>query len=227
MKKNFRKEAGSVYSTTADEAAAKALLSEAGVSSGSFAITYRSDRAYDVKVAEYAKAAWEKLGFTVELKGLDVKAYETALYSGDFDVIALDYQGLTTNAYSALAPFVPAYSGSVVSVEDGASGVAPHVTGYASEAYTKLLDELLEATQRKERVKKLIEVEKIMAEECPAIALVHYSNAYLASSELKGLETSPYGYTDFTNATIKNYKEKNEAYLAEKEAADKATQEAK
>ncbi len=224
LKKNFRKEAGSVYATTADEANAKALLAEAGVSSGSFAITYRSDRGYDVKVAEYAKTVWEKLGFQVELKALDVKAYEEALYNGDFDVIALDYQGLTTNAYSALAPFVPAYSGSVVSVEEDTTGVAPHVTGYASEEYTKLLDELLEATKREDRVKKLIEVEKIMAEDCPAIALVHYSNAYLASSELKGLETSPYGYTDFTNATLKNYKEKNEAYIAEKEAAEAAAE---
>ena len=68
----------------------------------------------------------------------------------------------------------------------------------------------------------MIEVEKLLADECPAIALVQYSNAYLASSELKGLETSPYGYTDFTNATLKNYKEKNEAYIAEKEAAEAA-----
>ena len=220
MKKSFRSSAKNVYDTKADTAGAKKLLKEAGVSSGSFAITYRSDRAYDVKVAEYAKKAWEGLGFTVTLKGLAAKAYEAALYEGDFDVIALDYQALSTNAYAALAPFAPAYSGSVVSVDTEASGISPHVTGYASEEYSALLDEILSETQRDARVKKLILLEQILADDCPAIALVQYTNNYLASSELKGLATSPYGYTVFTDAKLKNYKEKNEAYLAEQEEAE-------
>lgn len=222
MKKNFRDQADDVYSTAADVNAAKSLLSEAGVSSGSFAITYRNDREYDVKVAEYAKGVWEGLGFTVTLEGLSADAYETALYTGDFDVIGLDYVGLSTNAYAALAPFAPTYSGSIVSVAEDSTGVAPHVTGYSSDAYTALLDEVLSATERKARVDKLIEVEKLLAEDCPAIALVFYTNNYLASSELKGLKTSPYGYTIFTDAELKNYKEKNESYLAAQEALENA-----
>ncbi len=222
MSKSFRKEAGKVYSVSADAEAAKSLLKEAGVSSGSFAITYRSDREYDIKVAEYAKGVWEGLGFSVSLKGLEVEAYEKALYGSDFDVIALDYQTLSTNAYSALAPFAPEYSGSIVSVDVASSGIAPHVTGYNSESYNNLLNEILELTERKDRVKKLVELEKLMAEECPAIALTFYTNNYLASSELKGLEISPYGYVDFTEAKLKNYAEKNEAYLAAQEALEDA-----
>lgn len=219
MKKHFRDEADDVYATSADENAAKALLSGA---SGSFAITYRSDREYDVKVAEYAKGVWEKLGFTVTLKGLDAKAYETALYTGDFDVIGLDYIGLSTNAYAALAPFAPTYSGSVVSVADDSTGVTPHITGYTSDAYTALMDAVLAATDRVARVEKLIDAEKLLAEDCPAIALVFYTNNYLASSDLDGLETSPYGYTIFTEAELSNYAEKNEAYLAAQEAKENA-----
>ncbi|MBR4288034.1 MAG: hypothetical protein IKT50_01190 [Clostridia bacterium] len=222
MKKHFRDEADDVYSVTADANAAKALLSEAGVSSGSFAITYRNDREYDVKVAEYAKGVWEALGFTVTLNGLSAKEYETALYNGNFDVIGLDYMGLSTNPYAALAPFAPTYSGSVVSVAEDSTGVAPHVTAYNSEAYTALLDEVLELSERKARNAKLIEVEKMLAEDCPAIALAFYTNNYLASSELKGLETSPYGFTIFTDAELKNYDEKNAAYLAAQEALEQA-----
>lgn len=218
MKKSFRNEAGAVYQTGADVDGAKALLKEAGVSSGSFTITYRSDRAYDEKVAEYAKGVWEGLGFKVTLSGLKEDAYEKALYDSKFDVIALDYQALSTNPYSALAPFAPAYSGSVVSVDADSSGVAPHVTGYSSDAYTALLDEILAETDRGARNKKLIELEKIMAEDCPAIALTFYSHAYLASSDLKGLDVSPYGYTIFTEAKLKNYKDKNAAYLEALEA---------
>lgn len=227
MKKNFRSAAKNVYDKNADLDEAKSLLKKAGVSGGSFAITYRDDRAYDKDVAEYAKKTWEGLGFKVSLKGLDAESYEKALYSSDFDVIALDYQALSTNAYAALAPFAPAYSGSVVSVAFDASGITPHVTGYTSEAYSKLLDEVLGETERSARVKKLVELEKILAEDCPAIALVQYSHNYLASSDVKGLETSPYGYTIFTDATVKKYAEKNEAYIAEQDALEKAEKAAK
>ncbi|MBR5295463.1 MAG: hypothetical protein IKU24_02595 [Clostridia bacterium] len=201
MKKNFRDTAKDVYATKANAEDAKNLLKEAKVSGGTFAITFRNDRAYDEEVAEYAKKTWEALGFKVSLNGLDAEAYEKALYEGNFDVIALDYQALSTNAYAALAPFAPSYSGSVVSVDAESSGIAPHVTGYVSEEYEKILDEVLAETEREERVKKLVELEKILAEDCPAISLVEYSHNYLASSQLKGLETSPYGYTVFTNAT--------------------------
>ncbi len=227
MKKNFRSSAKAVYSTKAKVDEAKSLLKEAGVSGGSFAITYRNDRAYDAEVAEYAKGVWEGLGFKVSLNGLDVEAYEKALYAGSFDVIALDYQALSTNAYSALAPFAPAYSGSIVSVDTESSGIAPHITGYESENYNKLLDEVLAATDRSARLKKLIEVEKLLAEDCPAIALTFYTNNYLASSDLKGLEVSPYGYTLFTEAKLKNYDKKNKAFVEAREAAEAAEKAAK
>lgn len=217
MNKSFRKEAGAVYSVTADVAAAQSLLSQAGVSGGSFSITYRSDRAYDQKISEYAKGVWEGLGFKVTLKGLALPAYEEALYGSDFDVIGLDYFGLSTNAYAALAPFAPSYSGSVVSVDANSSGIAPHVTGYSSDAYTALLDEILNETTRKGRNEKLIALEKLLAEDCPAVALSFYTNNYLASDELKDLDTNRYGYTVFTDATLKNYKEKNAAWEAQQE----------
>ncbi len=222
MKKSFRSEAGKLYNTAGDLEGAKALLKEAGKKSGSFAITYREDRAYEKAVAEYAKGVWESLGFKVELSAKKADAYEKALMGGTFDVIALDYQSLSTNAYAALAPFAPAYSGSEVSVSVDSVGTSEHVTGYTSDAYTALLDEVLESTDRKTRTKKLIEIEKMLGEDCPAIALAFYAHNYLASSELKGLETSPYGCTLFTNAVLKNYEERNEAYLAAEEAALKA-----
>ena len=98
------------------------------------------------------------------------------------------------------------------------SGIAPHVTAYNSEAYTALLDQILEETTRSGRHAKLIELEKLFAEECPATAMVFYSHNYLASSDLKGLDVSPYGYTIFADAVLKDYKERNEDYLAKVEA---------
>ena len=214
MKKQFRDLAKDVYSTEAKMDDAKSALKKAGVNGGNFTISYRKDRAYEEEVAKYAQGVWKKLGFKVSLKALDEKAYETALYTGEFDVIGLDFQALSTNAFSVLAPFAPTYSGSVVSVDTESSGISPHITGYESKEYTALIDEALAATTRSERAKKLVEAEKLLASDCPAIALVFYSHNYMASKDLKGLDVSPYGYTVFTNATLKNYDEKNEAYLA-------------
>lgn len=222
MKKSFRSTAKDVYSTKANAEEAKSLLKDAGVKGAEISITFRSDREYDAEVAKYAKKTWEALGFTVSLKALDVEKYEKALYNGDFDVIALDYQALSTNPYSALAPFAPEFSGSIVPVDTESSAVTPHITGYQSEEYSKIMNEVLDATERSARIKKLVEAEKLLAEDCPAIALVFYSNNYLASSELKGLETSPYGYTLFTNAKLKKYQQKNEAYLLALEAEEAA-----
>ena len=222
MKKHFRDEAKAVYSTSANVKEAKSLLSKAGVKSGSFTITYRSDRAYDAAVAKYAKGVWESLGFTVSLNGLKIDEYETALYNSDFDVIGLDYQALSTNPYAALAPFAAEYSGSVVSVDTKSSGITPHVTGYKSEKYTKLLNDVLSKTKRADRNKALMEVEKLLANDCPAIALVFYSHNYLASDELDGLEVSPYGYTIFSDAVLDDYKTKNEKIEKERNEAAKA-----
>jgi len=222
MKKNFRDEAKAVYSTSANAKDAKSLLNKAGVKSGSFTITYRSDRAYDAEVAKYAKGVWEGLGFKVSLKGLEVQAYEDALYAGDFDVIALDYQALSTNPYSALAPFAPQFSGSIVSVEDDSTGVTPHVTGYKSDKYNKLMNDVLSKTKRSDRIKVLIEAEKLLASDCPAIALVFYSHNYLASDELDGLDVSPYGYTIFSDAELDDYAEKNEKIEKARIEAEKA-----
>ncbi len=221
LSKSFRDQAGEVYSAKGDAAAAKSKL---GGNTGSIALTFRSDREYDQAVAEYVKGVWESLGFTVSLRGLDPAAYETALYTGDFDVIALDYQGLSTNPYSFLAPFATRYSGSAVSVADDSEGFTPHITGYESDEYDAKVDEIMSLTSRSDRHEKLVELEKFFVEEAPACALVSYVNSYLASSEMSGLEMSPYGYTRFDGATLKDYAAKNAAYTAAQEAAAAAAE---
>lgn len=219
---SFRKEAGAVYSAAGDADKAKSLLKEAGVSSGSIRLTYREDRSYEEAVAKYAKSVWDALGFSVSLDAVSASSISEAISSGKYDVIGLDYTGLSTNPYAFLAPFAPGYCGAVVSVDPEDELESLHPTGYESKAYESLLDEVLAATERKARNEKLIELEKLFATECPAAALVTYKNNYLASSELSGLSGSIYGYTEFTNATLKDYKTKNEAYLEMEKAAEEA-----
>lgn len=172
-KTSFAEERTSKLKTTADVEGAKALLKEAGVTSGSFTITVR-DSVVDVAVAEYAKAQWEKLGFKVEVKALGYKGYSyyeqtgfetndagerdgykiepvysnlvkdeynNALKAGDFDVIGIDFNMLSTDAFAALAMFGTTYSGGAydLSVTADTFEEIPHVTGYVSDEYTSII----------------------------------------------------------------------------------------
>lgn len=214
MGTSFRQEAGDLYSTSANAEQAKSLLSSAGVSGGSFTLTYRIDRDYDKEIANYAKGVWEKLGFKVKLVPLSRNEYVTALTSGDFDVIGLDYQGLTTSAYSYLAPFATAYSGNVVSVDDDSKGYTPHVTGLENAEYDAMVDSILDKTSRADRAKILVELEKKFNELCPATALCFYTDYYMASSDLKNLRSSQFGYRIFDDVMLNNYQEINKVYYS-------------
>ena len=216
---SFRKEAGAVYAATAETEKAQSLLSEAGVRSGSFTLTYRKDRSYEEAVAQYAKTPWEALGFSVKLNGVSSEELVTRIAESDFDVIGLDFIGLSTNPYAFLAPFAPSFSGAVVSVDPADEGESLHPTGFVSEEYEAMLDEILASTDRKTRTQKLILLEQLFNTASPATALVTYKNNYLASKELSGLSGNLFGYTEFTKATLKDYKNKNEAYEQKEKAA--------
>ncbi|MPN14765.1 Oligopeptide-binding protein OppA [bioreactor metagenome] len=149
------------------------------------------------------------------------KDYTAALYSGNFDMILLDYQGLSTSAYSFLAPFATRYSGEPVSVEDNSKGYTPSVTGFENAEYDAAIDAVLAATTRADRASLLHTAEGLFVKYMPAAPLVFYYDSYLVSSELTGLKNSAFGTRIFKDAVLKNYKDKNAAYLAKKDAKDK------
>ena len=70
---SFRSSGGTLYNTTADVDGAKALLKEAGVTSGSFTISYieECESGVNKAVAEYVAGVWTELGFEVKVSGLD------------------------------------------------------------------------------------------------------------------------------------------------------------
>ncbi len=220
VKDDFRANGGELVSTTADVAAAKALLKEAGVTKGSFTITCRNDEV-DIAVAEYAKNAWEELGFTVKIDKTGTKevpssnANESAVYNdlyteayktGDFDVIAVDMQAIANDAYAVLAPFATKYSGGGVDMTSDTYDVIGHVTGYASEAYDKLIDEVYDAENAEARSQKLHEAEAKLAEDMPIIPVVFLKNAYISNDKvLSGFATTFWGTTDFKGVKMKDY----------------------
>lgn len=213
---SFRKAGGDLLSTKADVAAAKALLSGINTSE-EIVFQYRAD--YDA-VAQMLKSAWASIGLNVTLSPLADKMYVNVLKNQNFDIVLLDFQGLTTSAYSYLMPFAAKYSGNYIDV-DG-DFVNPHMTGFNNEAYNALADKVHEATTKADRVSLLHEMETLLMEEMPIIPLTFWKNCYMVSSQLKGLTFTGFGTANFKNATYKNYLENNAAWLKEREAIEAA-----
>ncbi len=218
--KDFRKVGKDIIDENADLEEAKALIKESGINPSSYTLeiyTLRDEA--DVAIAEYTKSVWEELGFKVKLGSGGGKNYTTKLYAGNFDVIGIDYQGLTTDAFSFLAPFAKEYSGEAIDITSE-DRTATHVTGFDNEEYNALIDKIFNTSDNKERVALLHDAEEMLLELCPVAPLHFNTTSYLKSKKLSGLEVSGFGYTIFTNAKLKNYDESN-AVFTERENAIK------
>ncbi len=208
----FRELAGDAVSASADEAKAKSLLSEAGVKSGKITYTYYRGRDGAAAVAEYVKSVWEGLGFTVELDEKGINQYTNKLIADpdtgeyDFDVIALDYHSLSTNAFSVLAPFAVPFSGSAKDTANNDFSDKPSMSGYASDAYDALIEEAYAAETRDAMAAKLVEAEKLLMTDCPIIPLVFNKDTYIYNSEiLSKIEPNIQGISVFTKMKMKDF----------------------
>lgn len=215
-KTSFKDVSGSLISSSADMAAAKNLAASA--STKNFTISIMPNEV-DRAVAEYCVQQWSQLGFTVEIKEINAKAFKTeneydvyidnfadAYHTGDFDVIAIDLLQSTTTAWSALAPFAKQYSGSSKDLTSGQFDDQPHISGYDNAEYNALMDEIFDETDTAVRAEKLHEAEKILVNDMPIMPIFEYKNAYMISSELaKTKEVPVFGYTNFQKCNFKNY----------------------
>lgn len=214
-KTSFREAGEDLIPSTADVAGAKALLQQAGVKGGSFAITIRPNEV-DRAVAEYVQGVWNSLGFNVTVKEVKAKklinydkAYEdmfsAAYTNGDFDVIAVDAQMLSTDPFTALAPFAVKFSGNGVDMNSPTYDEYSHITGYASEAYNALIESAYAETDAAARAAILHDAEKQLMEDMPIVPLFFMQDAYLIHDDLSGEKTTYFGTRDIKGMKLKNY----------------------
>lgn len=226
---DFRKEGGNLISTSADLNKAKALLKEAGVTKGSFSIKYLKREGIEnpeKAVAEYAAEVWKGLGFTVKTQPMKAKLFQPALNDGDFDVIGLDYQSLTADAFSFMVPFGTETSGSVISLESDKVEYTPHVTGFSDKKYDAIIADVLAAKDQKTRAKTLHDAEKYLVDKAPMAPLYYNVSSYM-SQKLSGIETTFFGQKLFDRVKQSSYKKylpkEDTSTATTKTAADKKT----
>lgn len=229
VKESFREVGGDIISTSADMSAANAYIASSGInpSDYSFSVSVRSEDEVHMAIAEAVVAAWTSLGFNVTLDAVTLSINDE-LYAGeaaksfyddifserfaanDYEVIAVDLQAFTPDAFSILAPFARSLSGQGQDMEEAAkTGIyedSPHKTGYDSAEYEALLEEIFaNKTDAAARAAKLHEAESMILADMPVIPILFNQNAYIISGELSKYETNYYGYRVFNKLTLKDY----------------------
>lgn len=201
---SFRENGGDLISVTADAAGAKSLLAGKG---GSFTITCRSNAA-DIAIAEYCKDAWKALGFDVSIEKLDAADYMEAYVAGDYDVIAVDYQCLSTDAFGALAVFAPKYSGMGIDIQNDNYDPVPYIPGYANDEYSALIDSAHAEKDRADRSTSLHDAEEILMQDMAIMPIIYNQDAYIFNSKVLSKIGDYYmGYRNFNKLTMKNWRD--------------------
>ena len=226
---SFRQEGGELISPTASLDEAKRLLNEAGVRGGDIRISYYADDDVSGAIANAVKEAWQQLGFTVTAYGVRAaqNINDEALYNDVFhnlytveqaaddrwDVLAIDYQMLCEEAFSALAPFATEFSGNGVDLSVDVSGeeedeypVIGHSTGYESDEYDALIEQIYNETDKAKKIELVHEAEQMLLDDMPIVPIIFNKDAYYTRSDVvSGFGCDYYGTTDFKRVKMSNY----------------------
>ena len=145
-------------------------------------------------IANYAKDVWKQLGFNVVVSALDNAAYEAAYANGDYEIIGMDFQAISTYPIYNLASFSSTYSGTAVPVK-----------GYDNDDYNALIESAFAETDAEKRAEILYEAEALLIDDAAVVPVIFNTNAYVVSSKLSGVDTNYWGVQMFTKANLKDY----------------------
>ncbi|MBO7376070.1 MAG: hypothetical protein ILO42_05880 [Clostridia bacterium] len=223
-KQLFRNVGGSVVSTSANLDKAREYLNAAGInpSEYSFTLSVRVEDDVHNLICEKVVEAWNALGFKVtldpvqlavndeKLAGEDVKdiyddIFAENFYINKYQAADIDLIANTPNAFSVLAPFASQFSGQSQDVTDVNAAISPHRTGYRSESYDALIEQVYAAGTLEEKAELLHRAETELLGDMPVIPIIFNQNATLISPDLKGVTVSYYGYHGFAKVTQKSY----------------------
>ncbi|MBR7142902.1 MAG: peptide ABC transporter substrate-binding protein [Clostridia bacterium] len=207
-KSDFRKAGGALISASADTAAKQALSGNAP----SFTLTVIDNSSW-VSLGEKMAQQWEaNLGAKVTVKALDYDDFVKAEKNGNYEAILVPFNALFDDAYGMLERFL-SYSGF-------------NTTGYADEAYDKMIADALACETKKDRVAAMHEAEKYLVEQMAAIPVVFMKYVYAVNPHLSDISVTASGAVDIehTHVTMNSIVYTDEIEAAKREA-EKAAKE--
>ena len=228
---SFRSQSESLIATTAKLDEARELLADKDLPTDEFELVIR-ETPDDLFIANYAVEQWEKLGFSVEINAVtvDTEVWATledggrevrfgeessvtvyddgvqAMYmAGDFDVLGVDYQMYSTNAFTALAGFSTTMNGNgVLNGFDESTGQSTrtsvlHCSGFSDATYDALIEKAYKEKDLDKRAAILHEAEAYLMEKLPIMPIVYNQNYYIIDG-IGGVDVDGYGNLIFTEA---------------------------
>lgn len=189
--KDFRIENGNFLPAKADLAKAKKLLAEAGYPNGKgfpeIEIIYNTSEAHK-KVAEAIQSMWHQLGLKVKLSNMEWRVLLERRHKKDYMVARAGWYGDYMDPMTFLDLFT-SYS----DMND---------TNWSNKKYDTLINKAKMTVNTKERMKYLMQAEKVLMDESVIIPIYFYSKAYLLRDYVKNYYMSPLGFNYFMYAKI-------------------------
>lgn len=213
--KDFRKQGGNLISTTQDLEKTKQLLSDTGVSGGKIVVECSNGRDFEKTMMNYIALSWVDLGFDVTINTPNQNyLYNKAngvypFNQNDANIIVMDIQSMTTDAYSMLTAFSGEYGGHFIDVTTGPDEedvvYGSHLTGFNDPAYDEICAKIVNAANTKDRTAAMHEAEQYLMEQLPVAPLFFNCDKYV-SQKLSGIKYDKYGRMNLTKLKQSNYK---------------------
>lgn len=125
-----------------------------------------------------------------------------------YNVIGIDYQMLSPDAFASLASFATELSGNGLYLDNlnpENTAIRLHASGFTNSEYDAKINAAYAEQDMGKRAQLLHEAEALLLEEMPAIPLLFNRSAVLMSGELTRVYADYYGYSIFTRAELRNY----------------------
>lgn len=199
--KQFRKAGGNVLSKYfSDTSEASSLKGK------TITVTAIKDDPVHEVILKRLQEDWGKSGVSVKTRRMEYDKYVAALEAGNYEAIIFDLHAYTADAFSVLSQFTVKYNGRALSQNENYEyGFMPGSTGLNNENFNTYMDNAFAETNLKTRAKLLHDAEYILLDAMVAIPLYHNVD-YYTTTQMSGADTSWFGFRDFNDVTVKNYK---------------------
>ena len=194
----------------------------------SFTLTVNDDEE-SLAIASIVVEAWEELGFTVTVNPVSIikntvvdtnsgenkeildsaiqaLVKEASYGNREFDVIAVDWQMYSKDAFVALSSLTTNLNGNGTDYTVNSNGLLrTNIAGWANTNYDEYVLSAFMTNDAAARKAALKEAEKILLESCPVIPIMYNENFTFVSSELTNLKTDGFGNFVLNKLNQKNY----------------------
>ena len=188
--KSYRDIAGDLF--TEDVEAAKKLMADAGYPNGegfpTVVIKVQNNTQQGI-LAQVLGDMWKQsLGVNYEIQSRESSVYWDELDAGDFSV---DRNGYTCD-----------YADPSANLKIFITGSNAYENGWDDPVYDEMFNKTLSMTDPAEREAALIEAEKYLVDEMPAMPVFSMETQFLVKPEVKGVIANPIGHVNFEYASI-------------------------